>query len=439
MLGGSVGLDVPGTFSFASLNGTTGTVGTETVVYSWNSGSNTLTATGPRGALFTVVVTNPATGAYKVTLLDNVLHAGGPNQENATDPTTSLNYTITDADGSFVTGTLTITFDDDAPTAISPLHASLTNQLNASVTVALDGDSQIDNNVGADGPGTLTFVNIADGEALTDVNGIPLTSGGDPILLFVTGDGTVLEGRTGSASGPLVFTVTLNHNLEGSDTYTVTMFDTVDNGSGIAFSDLSGGVAGNPPFKIITEPGVSLELLFTPINAGSINSDRDDAGVGSQFIEPNQGLRIDFGDFTDNSGSFKIESHSEVPVDSFKFSIDQVSNGTHADVRLRAVVADIDNDFADDATVAITVIEIRDPSGALIGTFTKPLDVASSNNGGIDCCLARISSSTLRRGAPCSSPGCRRITASSPGRVPATIVSRLPMRVVTPPETASSR
>ena len=144
-------------------------------------------------------MTDPATGAYKVTLLDNVLHAGGPNQENATDPTTSLNYTITDADGSFVTGTLTITFDDDAPTAISPVHASLTNKLSASVTVALDGDSQIDNNVGADGPGTLTFVNIIDGEPLTDVNGIPLTSGGDPILLFVTGDGTVLEGRTGNS------------------------------------------------------------------------------------------------------------------------------------------------------------------------------------------------------------------------------------------------
>ena len=34
-----------------------------------------------------------------------------------TDPTTSLTYSITDADGSTATGTLTITFDDDAPTA----------------------------------------------------------------------------------------------------------------------------------------------------------------------------------------------------------------------------------------------------------------------------------------------------------------------------------
>ena len=51
-LGGSVGLDTPGHFSFAALDGTTGTVGTETVNYSW--AANTLTATGPRGVLFTV-------------------------------------------------------------------------------------------------------------------------------------------------------------------------------------------------------------------------------------------------------------------------------------------------------------------------------------------------------------------------------------------------
>ncbi|WP_192385963.1 DUF5801 repeats-in-toxin domain-containing protein, partial [Mesorhizobium silamurunense] len=104
-------------FSFAALNGTSGTVGTETVAYSWDAGTNTLTATGPRGTLFTVHVTDPATGAYTVTLVDNVLHAGGPNDENAVDPTTSLTYTITDADNSSTTGTLTITFDDDAPTA----------------------------------------------------------------------------------------------------------------------------------------------------------------------------------------------------------------------------------------------------------------------------------------------------------------------------------
>lgn len=73
------GTDGPGSISFASMHGTSGTVGVETVSYSWNAGTNTLLATVTGGArngfeLFKVQVTDPATGAYKVTLLDNVLH-----------------------------------------------------------------------------------------------------------------------------------------------------------------------------------------------------------------------------------------------------------------------------------------------------------------------------------------------------------------------------
>ena len=113
-LGGSVGLDQPGTFSFAALGGTSGTVGTETVNYTWNAANNTLTATGPRGPLFNVQITDPSTGAYTVNLIDNVLHSPG---ENENDAIVTLAYVIRDADGSTAPGTLTITFDDDAPTA----------------------------------------------------------------------------------------------------------------------------------------------------------------------------------------------------------------------------------------------------------------------------------------------------------------------------------
>ncbi|MER9580698.1 DUF5801 repeats-in-toxin domain-containing protein, partial [Mesorhizobium sp. M0276] len=114
-LGGSIGGDGAGAngFSFATLNGTTGTVGQESVTYNWDAAGNTLTATGPRGDLFTVHVTDPATGAYTVTLLDNVLQAPGNNENDAT---VGLGYVITDADGSTANGTLTITFNDDAPT-----------------------------------------------------------------------------------------------------------------------------------------------------------------------------------------------------------------------------------------------------------------------------------------------------------------------------------
>ena len=121
---------------------------------------NVLTATIDDGglrdgtALFKVEITNQATGAYTVTLLDNVLHAGGPNDENAIDATVGLAYTITDADGSSANGTLTVTFDDDAPTATA--QASQNVDEGATVT------------------GTLAFVPGADGATVTHINGTAL-------------------------------------------------------------------------------------------------------------------------------------------------------------------------------------------------------------------------------------------------------------------------
>src|SRR6185503_14327016 len=114
---------------------------------------------GPRGALFKVQITDKATGAYTVTLLDNVIHATGPNDENSPDPTTSLTYSITGADGSSATSTLTITFDDDAPTATS--HATQNVAEGATVT------------------GTLDFVQGADGATVTHIGATALAFGGD--------------------------------------------------------------------------------------------------------------------------------------------------------------------------------------------------------------------------------------------------------------------
>src|SRR4029078_581369 len=106
---GGDGQGAPGGIDFAAMNGQTAAIGLETVTYGWNGGTNTLTATITGGVrtgtnLFTVVL-DPSTGAYTVTLLDNVLHAGGPNDE-AIDATAALTYRVTDADGSSATSTL---------------------------------------------------------------------------------------------------------------------------------------------------------------------------------------------------------------------------------------------------------------------------------------------------------------------------------------------
>ncbi|MFD1977975.1 DUF5801 repeats-in-toxin domain-containing protein [Mesorhizobium kowhaii] len=214
-LGGSVGGDGAGSngFSFATLNGTNGTVGQENVTYSWNAGTDTLTATGPRGDLFTVHVTDPATGAYTVTLLDNVLQAQGPNNEN--NATVGLGYVITDADGSTAPGTLTITFNDDAPTA----------SVEASQNVA----------EGTTVTGTLDFVAGADGATVTHIGATALVFGNDGYSQAIDiGDGSIKVMADGH------YSFTADNPVIGagaaSATYTVTDGDGDTATAGISFA-----------------------------------------------------------------------------------------------------------------------------------------------------------------------------------------------------------
>ena len=126
-------------------------------------------------------ITDKATGAYTVTLLDNVLHATGPNDENRPDPTTSLTYSITDADGSSTPGTLTITFDDDAATASAEPLQNVAE--------------------GATVTGMLAFVAGADGATVTHIDGTALVFGGDGYSQVIDiGDGSIKVKADGSYS-----------------------------------------------------------------------------------------------------------------------------------------------------------------------------------------------------------------------------------------------
>ena len=289
--------DIPNVLSFAGMDGLTGSVGTETVTYGWAAGTNTLTATGPRGILFTVQITNVNTGTYKVTLLDNVLHAGGPNNENAVDPTTALTYTIKDSDSPAVNGTLTITFDDDAPSAVVPTAISLTNAAGAPVLAALD-PSLLDN-YGADG-GTPRFSPTLNG---TD-SGLTTGGGINPIIYTVSPGGLSLIGKVGVTT---VFTITL---LPGSNQYSVDMDGTVNSLTTLSFaSGIYQFVGGNTAWVGFVPTGQdttggaindsSKDLLITPsiggVNAGTINGSSVALGVSSgNAVDAGEMVRIDF-------------------------------------------------------------------------------------------------------------------------------------------------
>ena len=333
-------------------------------------------------------VNGTVTYGYSYTLSQALTHSSQGEVNPLTD---TISMTVTDAtgDSDATPGSIVISIVDDIPTSFAPISTTLTNAAGQSATRGLDVDSNINNNVGADQPGTLTFANIVNGQDTA------LNSGGAMIELWLSNGGTTLQGRTGSTNGTdgtLIYTVQLNQNL---GIYTTTIHQAIDNGSGAFFNDLSGGVAGNPPFKLVGSTSAdNLEILFTPISnqaSPSVNSDSDDIGVDGQFIDitnPDAGLRLDFGDFTyDANGggtsddAFVMVNHQT--VNGFKFTIDQISNGTTADVRLKAVDANEDGNVeqqepntADDTTLAITMVKIYNAAGTLIDTVTADKNVA---------------------------------------------------------------
>ncbi|BCG97024.1 DUF5801 repeats-in-toxin domain-containing protein [Mesorhizobium sp. 131-2-1] len=277
-LGGSVGGDGAGAngFSFAALNGTAGTVGQENVSYSWDAGTHTLTATTTSGdrigtALFTVHVTDPATGAYTVTLLDNVMHTGGPNNENSA--TVDLGYVITDADGSTAPGTLTVTFNDDAPTA------------------SAEGSQNVAE--GATLTGTLDFVAGADGATVTHIDGTLLIFGQDGYSQAIDiGDGSIkvkADGSysftadspvngTGAASATFTVTDGDGDTATAGISFAVTDANTPTSGTASASVDDDGLPGGNPASSAgdITVPntdGDNNEATFSGTLGGSVGGD----------------------------------------------------------------------------------------------------------------------------------------------------------------------
>jgi VCBS repeat-containing protein len=203
----SFGGDGPGGISFAGMNGLFVNIGQESVQLGWNAGTNTLTGTGPRGVLFTVEVTNPATGAYKVTLVDNVLHTAGNNENDAT---VTLGFIVSDSDGSTANGALQILFDDDAPTVVaSGTQPTLTvDESTLGTDASLSFASVFTPTFGADGAATTNAttysLGIADG-----TSGLIDAATNQAIVLSVVGG--VIQGRT-ATSNELVFTVSVAAN-----------------------------------------------------------------------------------------------------------------------------------------------------------------------------------------------------------------------------------
>ncbi|MEP6389488.1 MAG: type I secretion C-terminal target domain-containing protein, partial [Halioglobus sp.] len=123
---------------------------------------------------------------------DNVLHAEGPDDE-FNDVSVDLTYTVTDADGPSATGTLTVGFDDDAPTASDFEDLEVQNQTGVLGTDSgagtfqsgADGWSNIAITLDDDGGATgLTYTQSTDNSGRVTFVATEAGVGGDPVYTF---------------------------------------------------------------------------------------------------------------------------------------------------------------------------------------------------------------------------------------------------------------
>ncbi|MFK5936899.1 MAG: DUF5801 repeats-in-toxin domain-containing protein, partial [Sulfurimonas sp.] len=215
--------DFPITVGFSAMDGQTGIVGIETVTYSWDAGTETLTATitgGDRDGtdLFIVEMTDSSTGDYRIELLDNVLHPSldgldGDNTQN--DVLAGLTFTVTDNDGDSSNATLTVNFEDDIPTievsagdADEPTLQVDETDFTTDATASFANSFSNTPVYGADGAGSVVSTFALN--ATAGNSGLVDTATGENVVLSVNANTGAVEGRT-ATTNDLVFTVTTDN------------------------------------------------------------------------------------------------------------------------------------------------------------------------------------------------------------------------------------
>ncbi|HAU1515282.1 TPA: type I secretion C-terminal target domain-containing protein, partial [Legionella pneumophila] len=367
------GADGAGSIDFQGMHGMSAVIGNDNITYNWNAGTNTLTAYRTGGTLgvndvFKIVV-NPTTGQYTFTLLAAINHhAVADNTEGLVDPFVNLNYRVIDGDGDTAIGTLKVTIDDDVPKAITPEEGFVTNQAGIVRTFDLDFDANIDNNVGADQLGTITFSGITNGQVVTGtVDGVPnqtLTSGGSAIHYYVSGNNVVegwINGGPGDVGSTIVFRTTLQPDMNyntSNDTYKFELFQPISTSTSVSIANFSGVNSTSREFIYLEDassPGE--DILFSAyirndngsFTDATANTSTQGVGVNNQNMNDRENLRLDFVRNVSTNGTtsnMTYEYDDHYTVNNFSFKIVQVTGSLPAgsiEVWVRAYNADDDD------------------------------------------------------------------------------------------------
>ncbi|MBD3774630.1 MAG: hypothetical protein IE921_13740, partial [Rhodobacteraceae bacterium] len=296
------------------------------------------------GTWGTLTVTSDGAGHYSwsYTLTSNLAHPDtdpndGDGIEGAADPLAGDSFAVrvTDSDGdvSSVTPatTIDITVLDDAPVAVTADPVAVINAAMGSSLAYLDGDHNVDNNYGADGPGAVIFT----GATILSLVSQGLTSNLEALTYTISNGGTVLT-ATKAISGTTVFVIEMQP-VGFDDQYKITISQPIDSTSQVDFN--GGGynfVGSNVVWTGFNQPGTtgSQDLLLTPIengvSSGSVNTNANEGGVSDgNSVKTGEAMRVDF--VTDLSGSPSSSGDYSTPaLQNHTFSGHYNANGANA-------------------------------------------------------------------------------------------------------------
>ncbi|MFL0355979.1 DUF5801 repeats-in-toxin domain-containing protein [Erythrobacter sp. GH1-10] len=337
--------DSPATISFdPALSSATATVGVETVTYSISG--NTLTATvtgGDRDGtdLFTVEITDTATGAYTVTLLDNVLHSPGGEENEAF---VSIDFVVADSDGDTTFTNLGIVFDDDAPTASDDADGLAAGEYGPVGGNVLSNDAQ-----GADGAEVTSYSGAQSqpGTPGIEVQGLygKLTIAADGTYSYTRDPGT-----PGGVTDAFTYTITDNDG----DTATASLVITI--GDGETTLDLP--VAGEDG-TIVDEAGLdgppagSDAASDSETTLGTFNFTAED-GPATVFIDGTEVTTVGQ-TFTGTYGTLEITAINAGSI-SYSYTLTTNTSGDNTSDSFVVRVEDQDDDFNED-TLEIAIVD----------------------------------------------------------------------------------
>ncbi|TGQ63843.1 calcium-binding protein [bacterium M00.F.Ca.ET.162.01.1.1] len=276
---------------------------------------------------------------------------------DATGFNDNVALTVNGVGGTTASDNLLVHVVDDVPTMLSPERAVLVNVAGSTATFDLDADANIDNNVGADQLGAISFSNITNGQLATGViNGVSvnLTSGGQPIQLFLVDHDSnpatpmQLQGWTGGlGTGTEIFQITLQPDgsaASSADHYQVQVFAAIGATQQTHIDNFSALGSNTQQFKVLDVAGTTQDVLFSGYErqangtsnaaaGSSVSASTTGIGVANNSMNDGDNLRIDFVNnataTSGNNNSYGYTTHYN--VNSFQFAIVQVNGSPPAD------------------------------------------------------------------------------------------------------------